>query len=102
MKNNPSKSKRYIGGVCVKLGKKYKMKPITVRIIFIVSTIVLQIIPIAFYIISWIFNSQNFAKINDKKERNRYQLTGLVLGMLVGTFLGAIIIPLIYGHSMDL
>ena len=29
-------SKRYIGGVCVKLGEKYKMKPITVRIIFIV------------------------------------------------------------------
>ena len=99
-KDKTIKSKRYIGGVCVRLGEKYDIKPMFVRIIFIVSIIILQIIPIVFYISSWIFNSQNFTKVNDKNERNKYQVMGLLLGMIIGTIIGLLFVKLfVYDNS---
>jgi phage shock protein PspC (stress-responsive transcriptional regulator) len=65
--------KRYLAGVCGALGLKYKINPIIIRILFIISSFFL-IFPLSVYIVLC-FTIPNYQKVN-KKTKIKYGFLG--------------------------
>ncbi|TAJ14520.1 PspC domain-containing protein [Marinilabiliaceae bacterium JC017] len=101
IKYNPSNNKivrprkRYFGGVCEALGSRYNFAPIWFRLIFLLATLLLTFPPLI-YIFLW-FSFPNYQECSNKKERNIYQLNGLILGAIIGAAIGFFGPILIFG-----
>lgn len=77
--------KRYLAGVCGALGLKYKINPIIIRILFIISSFFL-IFPLSVYIVLC-FTIPNYQKVN-KKTKIKYGFLGglsiMITVMVIG------------------
>ena len=84
---------RILGGVCSVIAEKYNFPTWLLRLVFVITTIIFTF-PILIYLIMWIvIPNKNITKQIDKKRKYLLQTLGIIIGGIVGWYVG-------YGFGM--
>jgi phage shock protein PspC (stress-responsive transcriptional regulator) len=87
---------RYLAGVCEALSVKYRIHPIIIRMLFIISSCFLEFTLLVYLVLC--FTIPNYQKVS-KKTKIKHQLIGFLFG-IIGLVLIGIIVGFLAGDIM--